>query len=54
MKRIKEVNILNADENSIVVMHVDIAGVSGITADKYLERLSHKIEPMFKKKGLIL
>lgn len=52
MKRIKEINILNADENSIVVMHVDIEGFPGIDADKYLERLSRKIEPMFEKKGV--
>ena len=52
MKRIKEINILNVDENSIVVMHVDIAGFPGIDADKYLEKMSRKIEPIFKKKKI--
>jgi CRISPR/Cas system-associated endoribonuclease Cas2 len=52
MKRIKEVDILKADENSIVVMHVDVAGLPGIDADHYLKTMSRKIEPIFKKKKI--
>ena len=52
MKRLKEVDILKADENSIVVMHVDVAGLPGIDAEGYLKKMSRKVKSIFKKKKI--
>jgi hypothetical protein len=51
LKKIKEVNILNVDENSVVVIHVDVTALSSHDIDLYATKIMKQINPVFKKRG---
>ena len=51
MKKVKEINILNVDENSVVVVHLDITTISNRDIDSYVAKIMKLIKPVFKKRG---
>ena len=50
LNKVIDVNILNIDENSIVVFHVDITNISVDFVDQYMKKLIKNVAPFFKKR----